>query len=69
MIQEPFFSLPVVVALTMQDIVVSAPVVIPPVATMNEDKESVLQDPIEHVDTHEGGNNSLKQKMCQMWRP
>jgi hypothetical protein len=48
------FSLPAVVALTMQDIVVPAPIVIPPVATMNEDEEPVLQDPIELVDTHEG---------------
>jgi hypothetical protein len=36
------FSLPAVVALTMQDIVVPAPIVIPPVATMNEDEEHVL---------------------------
>jgi hypothetical protein len=54
MIQEPFFSLPIVVAPTTQDIVVLAPVVISPVATMNDDEEPVLQDPIEHVATHEG---------------
>jgi hypothetical protein len=54
MIQNPFFSLPVVAAPTMQDIMVPAPVVIPPVATMNDDEEPVLQDPIEPVATHEG---------------
>jgi hypothetical protein len=43
MIQELFFSLPVVDAPTMQDIVVPAPVVIPPVATMNDDEEPVLR--------------------------
>jgi hypothetical protein len=32
----------------------SAPVVIPPVAIMNEDEEHVLQDPIEPIATHEG---------------
>jgi hypothetical protein len=69
MIQELFFSLPAVAAPTMQDIVVPISIVIPPMATMNEDEEHVLQDPIEPVATHEGGNNSLKQKMCQIWRP
>jgi hypothetical protein len=54
MIQEPFFSLPAVDAPTMQDIMVPAPIVISPVATINEDKEPVLQDPIEPVATHEG---------------
>jgi hypothetical protein len=54
MIQEPFFELPVVTAPTMQDIVVPTPVVIPPVATMNDDEEPVLQDFIEPVITHEG---------------
>jgi hypothetical protein len=54
MIQEPFFSLPAIVVPKMQDIVVLAHVVIPPVATMNEDEESILQDPIKHVATHEG---------------
>ena len=33
---------------------VPAPVVIPPVATMNDDEEPVLQDPIEPIATHEG---------------
>ena len=54
MINEPIFSLPVVAASTVQDTVVPAPVAIPPVATMNDDKEPVLQDPIEHIATHEG---------------
>ena len=42
MIHEPFFSLPAVAAPTVQDTVVPAPVVIPPVATMNGDEEPVL---------------------------
>jgi hypothetical protein len=54
MIQEPFFELSAIAAPTMQDTVVSAPVVIPPVVTMNDDEEPVLQDPIEPVATHEG---------------
>jgi hypothetical protein len=53
----------------MQDTVVLAHVVIPPMATMNDDGEPVLQDPIEPVATHEGSSNSLKLKMYQMWRP
>ena len=39
---------------TVQDTMVPAPVVIPPVATMNDDEEPVLQDPIETIATHEG---------------
>jgi hypothetical protein len=35
MIQEPNFELPAIAAPTMQDTMVPAPVVIPPVATMN----------------------------------
>ena len=54
MIHEPFFSLPAVAAPTVQDTVVPAPVIIPPVATMNDDEEPVLQDPIEPIATHEG---------------
>ena len=42
MIHEPFFSLPAIVAPTVQDTMVPAPVVIPPVATMNDDEEPVL---------------------------
>ena len=33
---------------------VSAPVVISPVATMNDHEEPVLQDPVEPIATHEG---------------
>ena len=47
MIHEPIFSLHAVAAPTVQDTMVSAHVVIPPVATMNENEEHVLQDPIE----------------------
>ena len=54
MIHGPFFSLPVVAAPTVQDTVVPAPVVIQLVATMNDDEEPVLQDPIEPIATHEG---------------
>ena len=54
MIHEPFFSLPAVVAPTVQDIVVPAPVVIPPVATMNDDEKPVLQDHVEPITTHKG---------------
>ena len=50
MIHEPFFSLPTVAAPTVQDTVVPSPIVIPPVATMNDD----LQDTIEPIATHEG---------------
>ena len=54
MIHEPFFSLPAVAAPTMLDTMVPAPVVIPPVATMNDDEEPILQDSIEPIATHEG---------------
>ena len=36
MVQEPFFTLPVVAVPTVQDTVVTTPVVSSPVATMNE---------------------------------
>ena len=49
-----FFSLPAVAAPIVLDTVVPAPVVIPPVATMNDDEEPVLQDFIEPITTHEG---------------
>ena len=65
-IHEPIFSLHAVAAPTVQDTMVSAPVVIPPVATMNDDDEPVLQDPVEPIATHGGSNNNLKQKMCQI---
>ena len=42
MVQEPFFTLPVVVVPTVQDTVVTASVVSSPVATMNEHEEPVL---------------------------
>jgi hypothetical protein len=54
MIHEPTFSLHVVAAPTVQDTMVSAPVVIPPIAKMNENEKHVLQDPIEPIATHEG---------------
>ena len=38
----------------VQDTMVPAPVVIPPVATMNDDEEPVLQDPVEPIATHQG---------------
>ena len=53
-IHEPFFSLPAVAAPTVQDTMVSASIVIPPMATMNDDEEPVLQDPVEPIATHEG---------------
>ena len=53
MIHEPFFSPPAIAASTVQDTMVLAPVVIPPVAIMNENEEPVLQDPIEPIATHE----------------
>ena len=49
-IHEPIFSLPVVAAPTVLGTVVPAPVVIPPMTTMNDN----LQDPIEPIATHEG---------------
>ena len=54
MIHEPFFSLSAVAAPTVQDAVVPAPVVIPPMVTMNDDEKPVLQDPVEPIATHEG---------------
>ena len=70
MIYEPIFSLPAVAAPTVLDTVVLAPVVIPLVATMNDDEEPVLLDPVEPITTHDGGaTTASKQKMCQMWRP
>jgi hypothetical protein len=54
MIQEPFFELPVLVAPTVPDTVVPIPVVSSPVVTVNNDEESVLQEPIQTDDTDEG---------------
>ena len=42
MVQEPFFSLPVAAAPTIQDSTVTAPVVSSPVATVNEHEEPIL---------------------------
>ena len=54
MVQEPFFTLPIVTVPIVQDTVVTTPVVSSPMTTMNEHEEPVLQDPIEPVVTHEG---------------
>ena len=53
MVQEPFFTLPVVTVPTVQDTVAIAHVVSSPVATMNEHEEPTIQDPIEPIVTHE----------------
>ena len=53
MIQEPYFSLPIISALTIPEVVVQEPVVTPPVATMSENVEPVLQDPVEPIVMHE----------------
>ena len=53
MVHEPFFSLPVAAAPTVQDTVVPTPVVSSPVATMNEHEEPVLEEPIEPNVAHE----------------
>ena len=53
MIQEPFFSLPVVPAPSIPEVEVQAPVVTPPVITMGEDLEPVRQEPTEPVVEHE----------------
>ena len=42
MVQEPFFTLPIVTAPTVQDTVVTTPVISSPVATMNEHEEPIL---------------------------
>jgi hypothetical protein len=52
MIQEPYFSLPVVPAPTTPEVVVQAPIATLLVATMSEDLEPVLQDPIESTVAH-----------------
>ena len=53
MVQEPFFTLPVVTTPTVQDTIVTTHVVSSSVATMNEHEEPVMQDPIEPIVTHE----------------
>ena len=52
MIQEPFFSIPVAAAPTVQDTVVTTHVVISPVATMNKNQEPLIQEQIETVVAH-----------------
>jgi hypothetical protein len=54
MFQEPIFELPIPVAWTVQDTVVTTPIISSPVATMNGHEELVLQDPIENDATSEG---------------
>ena len=63
-IHESFFSLPVVAAPIVQDTVVPAPVVIPPMTTMNDDEEPVLQDHVEPIATNEGGAITASNKRC-----
>ena len=53
MVQEPFFTLSIVVVPIVQDTIVIAPVDSSPVATMNEYEKPVLQDPVEPIVTHE----------------
>jgi hypothetical protein len=53
MVQEPFFTLPIVAAPTVQEIVVTAPMVSSPVMTVKELEEPVLQDLIEPDVAHE----------------
>jgi hypothetical protein len=52
MIQEPFFSLPVVLAPTIPEVAMQAPVVTPPVTTMSDDPELVHREPTEPVVEH-----------------
>ena len=59
MIHDPFFSLPTVAAPIVQDIVVPAPAVISPVATMNDD-----EDPVEPIATHEGEQKTASNRRC-----
>jgi hypothetical protein len=46
MVEEPFFTLPVIVEPTVQDTMVPTPGANSPVATMNEHEEPVLEEPI-----------------------
>ena len=45
--------LPIIAAPTVQDTVVTTPVVSSPVVIMNEHEEPVLQDPVEPIVTYE----------------
>ena len=69
MIHEPFFSLPAVAAPTVQDTMVPAPVVIPPVTTMNDDEEPILQDPVEPIATHEVEQQQPQTKVLNVEAP
>jgi hypothetical protein len=53
MVEEPFFTLHVAVAPTVQDTAVPTPVVSSPVTTMNKHEKPVLEEPIEPNVTHE----------------
>ena len=53
MIQEPFFSLPVVPAPTIPEVAVQAPVITPPMTTMGVDPELARQDRTKPVIEHE----------------
>jgi hypothetical protein len=53
MIQEPFFSISVDAAPIVYDTAVTTPVISSPMATMNENDEPIIQDPIEPVVAHE----------------
>ena len=64
MIHELFFSLPAVAAPTVQDTMVPAPVVIPPMSTMNDDEKPVLQDPIEPIATYKGEQQQPQTERC-----
>jgi hypothetical protein len=46
MVEEPFFTLPIAVAPTVQDTIVSTLVASSPMTTMNEHKEPVLEEPV-----------------------
>jgi hypothetical protein len=62
-IQDHFFSLPTVAVSPVQNTVMTSPVVIPPVATTDENMEPVRpvpQEPEEPVAAHGGSNNSPK---------
>jgi hypothetical protein len=53
MIQEPFFSLPIVPAPAIPEVAVQAPVVTPPMTTRCEVSEPVCQEPTEPFIEHE----------------
>jgi hypothetical protein len=54
MIQEPYFELPVFATPSVPDTTVSAPVIVPHAATINDNVEPVLQETIEPI-TVDGG--------------